>query len=103
MAAALAAARQGEVTVPDDDTPRGLRLRTVAADERAASRAACDENGRHLIGPTDREAWNRLAGAALALSATLRLPPQQAASSVLNQRLDPRWRDQLMADIAGPP
>ncbi|WP_406300406.1 hypothetical protein OG948_17540 [Embleya sp. NBC_00888] len=93
----------GERWRVDDESALGTRLRTIAADAQASWRSSIDANGRDVIDQDERDAWRRRAGAAQALLATLHLPPLQAAETVLHQRLDPHWRQELMADLAEPP
>jgi hypothetical protein len=99
VAQALTRVRRGERWTVDDDSPLGLRLRTVAAEHHAAGRVVTDQNGRPILEHDERRGWQQLAGAADALLATLQLPPRQAAGIVLHQRLDPHWRDEFMDGI----
>jgi cell wall assembly regulator SMI1 len=99
VAQALTRVRRGERWSVDDDSPLGLRLRTVAAEHHAAGRVVTDQNGSPLLEHYERRGWQQLAGAADALLATLQLPPRQAAGIVLHQRLDPHWRDEFVDGI----
>lgn len=100
---ALKRTGRGERWRVDDASPLGHRLRTVAAEAHAAHRSGIDVNARTLLSEQDRKAWQRRANAGRALLALLHLPLRDAAGTVLSQRLDPHWRDELTADLRADP
>ncbi|MCX5192505.1 SMI1/KNR4 family protein [Streptomyces sp. NBC_00249] len=95
--------RDEPVDLPADG-PLDLRMRTLAAESRAA-RGLLDA-ARHQpdpapVTPADHAAWALRDAAAGALRAFLLLPLPAAAETVLSRRLSIRWRDDLAADLAG--
>lgn len=85
------------------DGALGLRMRTLAAESRAA-RGLLDA-ARHRSAPSpvtagDLTAWAVRDSAAGAVREFLLLPLPTAAATVLSQRRSIRWRDDLAADLA---
>ncbi|MFE9726491.1 SMI1/KNR4 family protein [Streptomyces sp. NPDC005794] len=96
---ALPRAGQDEGQGVDDDSPLGIRLRTVFADAAAAWRLPRGGDGRLLIDYSEREAWQHRANAAGALVDALSLPAHEVIGSVLHQRRNPNWRAEFMDQL----
>ncbi|MET8830513.1 SMI1/KNR4 family protein [Streptomyces sp. NPDC004610] len=94
--------RDTEVPLAPDD-PLDLRLRTLAAETRAAQRLLTPPWSAEPVRVTqdDRFAWSARERAAQALSAFIRLPLTTAAGLILHERISPYWRDELAADLDG--
>ncbi|WP_052849807.1 SMI1/KNR4 family protein [Streptomyces avicenniae] len=100
VAGALADLRAGRAAPVDDDSPLGLRLRTVLAEE-AAPRRAGDAALPRIPSWPERRTWLRRAETARALLALAALPPRQAADHVLTAHPSPHWRAELLRDASG--
>ncbi|MEU3184423.1 SMI1/KNR4 family protein [Streptomyces sp. NPDC006923] len=96
---ALSRTGQGEPQGVDDDSPLGVRLRTVFADAAAAQRFPQDKDRRILLDHSESQAWQQRAAAAGVLIDVLSLPAREAVGSVLHQRLNPHWRAEFMAQL----
>ncbi|MFE7358096.1 SMI1/KNR4 family protein [Streptomyces sp. NPDC057543] len=103
IAQALERIRRNEPVDLPADGALDLRMRTFAAEARAA-RGLLDA-ARHQPDPAfvtaaDLGAWAMRDSAAGALREFLLLPLPTAAATVLSRRLSVRWRDDLAADLA---
>ncbi|MEV7286350.1 SMI1/KNR4 family protein [Streptomyces sp. NPDC093252] len=94
--------RDTEVPLAPDD-PLDLRLRTLAAETRAAQRLLTPPWSAEPVRVTQDDcfAWSARERAAQALSAFIRLPLTTAAGLILQERISPYWRDELAADLDG--
>ncbi|MFE6667498.1 SMI1/KNR4 family protein [Streptomyces sp. NPDC057697] len=104
IAQALERIRRDEPVDLAADGALDLRLRTLAAEARAAR--GLKEAARHQSAPSplpaaDAITWGVRDSAAGALREFLLSPLPIAAATVLNQRRSIRWRDDLAADLAG--
>ncbi|MBQ0862316.1 hypothetical protein [Streptomyces sp. RK75] len=82
------------------DGPLDLRMRTLAAEVRAA-RQSVQPAWRDAAGPVpqqDLDAWAARQGAAHALRAFIQLTVPVAAQKVLHRRMSVHWRAELAAD-----
>ncbi|MFE3942341.1 SMI1/KNR4 family protein [Streptomyces sp. NPDC059118] len=103
IAQAVERIRRDEPVDLTADGALDLRMRTLAAESRAA-RGLLDA-ARHRSAPSpiaadDLAAWAVRHSAAGALREFLLLPLPAAAETVLHQRRSIRWRDDLAADLA---
>ncbi|MFJ8450365.1 SMI1/KNR4 family protein [[Kitasatospora] papulosa] len=96
---ALPQAGQDERQGVDDDSPLGIRLRTVFADAAAAWSLPRGDDGHLLIDHSERKAWRHRADAAGALVDALSLPAREVIGSVLHQRRNPNWRAEFMDQL----
>ncbi|MCX4783292.1 SMI1/KNR4 family protein [Streptomyces sp. NBC_01264] len=105
IARALEGIRRDEPVDLSADGPLDLRVRTLAAEARAARGlldAARYEPDPAPVTEADTAAWSARHAAAGALRAFLLLPLPAAAETILNLRLSVRWREDLAADLAEP-
>ncbi|MFZ3493937.1 SMI1/KNR4 family protein [Streptomyces sp. 5.8] len=104
IARALDRIRRDEPVDLTADGDLDLRMRTLAAEARAArgllDSARCEPEPAPVTA-ADLAAWSARDAAARAVRAFLLLPLPGAAEKVLNLRLSVRWRDELAADLAG--
>ncbi|MBD2834941.1 hypothetical protein ID871_30245 [Streptomyces pratensis] len=100
---ALHRAGQDECHGVDDDSPLGIRLRTVFADAAAAWSLPRDDDGHLLIDLSERDAWQHRANAAGALADALSLPAREVIGSVLHQRRNPDWRAEFTEQLGEAP
>ncbi|OKI26770.1 SMI1/KNR4 family protein [Streptomyces sp. CB03911] len=103
IASALERIRRDEPVDLTADGALDLRMRTLAAEVRAARgmlEAARYEPGPAPVTAADLHAWVVRDSAAGALREFLVLPLPAAAATVLSRRLSVRWRDDLAADLA---
>ncbi|MGW2257384.1 DUF6461 domain-containing protein [Streptomyces sp. NPDC001780] len=82
-----------------DESPLGVRLRTVLADTAACRHHPMDENRERLVSYEEYRAWENRAAAATALLGLLRLPPRDAAADILIRRQDPYWRAEFATQL----
>ncbi|WP_353941636.1 SMI1/KNR4 family protein [Streptomyces sp. HUAS MG91] len=98
VAAALTGDGRGPV---DDDSPLGIRLRTVTAERAGIVREQGKELAGHPVTWDDLHGWRRREEAAQAVRAWCERPARQAAGWILPHREDPWWRTRFTADLAG--
>ncbi|MFF5719481.1 SMI1/KNR4 family protein [Streptomyces buecherae] len=89
----------------DDESPLGLRLRTVRAETQAIQRIRSvgrrgDPDEPIALNRAEELAWWRREEAARALHALVLLPPRAAAPVVQHARHTPHWRADLLAEVA---
>ncbi|QIQ01494.1 SMI1/KNR4 family protein [Streptomyces liangshanensis] len=102
---ALEGIRRDEPVDLSADSPLDLRMRTLAAESRAA-RGLLDASRYESDPPApvtkaDLGAWVARNAAAGALREFVLLPLPEAAATILYDRLSVRWRDDLAEDLAG--
>ncbi|AXE81340.1 hypothetical protein C5746_35250 [Streptomyces atratus] len=85
----------------DQTSPLGVRLRLILAEAGAVRRCPRDDNGQPLLGGHDIFAWQQRANTARAFIEALSLPLREAIGVVVHERRDPRWREQLVAQLTG--
>ncbi|MFF8228105.1 hypothetical protein [Streptomyces caelestis] len=82
----------------DQESPLGLRMRTLAA-EVHATRELLRDGDTGPVSHEDLTAWVARDNAAHALREFLQLPLPVAAATILQQRVSPHWHDELAADL----
>jgi hypothetical protein len=82
----------------DQESPLGLRMRTLAA-EVHATRELLRDGDTGPVSPEDLTAWVARDDAAHALREFLRLPLPVAAATIIQQRVSSHWHDELAADL----
>lgn len=97
--AALERLAAGETWPVTGESPLGLRVRMLAAENAAADAAAPWENKSPALTRQDRDAWQQRWRAAEAIMELIAGPPRRAARFVLAERQELGWPDQLAADL----
>ncbi|GGW66046.1 hypothetical protein AB0E64_14130 [Streptomyces caelestis] len=82
----------------DQESPLGLRMRSLAA-EVHATRELLRDGDTGPVSHEDLTAWVARDNAAHALREFLQLPLPVAAATILQQRVSPHWHDELAADL----
>ncbi|MEB3961281.1 DUF6461 domain-containing protein [Streptomyces kunmingensis] len=102
VADALTEARTDPAPAPvADDSPLGIRLRTVVAEARGTHRAQSTDHGRERFRHQDFQDWQDREAVGTALRALRELPALKAAPHVVGRRKDPYWRTRFVADLEG--
>lgn len=99
ITAALDRLAAGETWPVTGESPLGMRIRLLAAEHGAASRATPWENPSEVLTTADRDAWKHRFRAAEAIMELIAGPPERAARFVLGERKDPGWPDRFAADL----
>lgn len=89
----------GESRHVTDDSPLGMRIRTLEAEALAAARSRSDPAAKDLLTASERDAWARRSGAAHAVRGLACVPLRAAAYEVLARRLGLDWRAEFRSDL----